>query len=45
LRPIGSRISGGRRTPFVVDLKNRVGDVETDCRDRLYVWLLRIVGP
>src|SRR2546429_1677215 len=27
-----------------VDLKNRLGDVETDCRDRLHVWLLRIVG-
>src|ERR1700747_3877388 len=25
-------------------LKNRLGDVETDCRDRLHVWLLRIVG-
>ena len=28
-----------------VDLKNRFGDVETDCRDRLHDWLLRIVGP
>src|SRR5262249_7403341 len=28
-----------------VDLKNRLCDVETDCRDRLHVWLLRIVGP
>jgi hypothetical protein len=27
-----------------VDLKNRLGDVETDCRNRLHVWLLRIVG-
>src|SRR5690348_16625610 len=27
-----------------VDLKNRLGDIETDCRDRLHVWLLRIVG-
>src|SRR5215471_16204937 len=27
-----------------VDLKNRLCDVETDCRDRLQVWLLRIVG-
>jgi hypothetical protein len=27
-----------------VDLKNRLCDVETDCRDRLHVWLLRIVG-
>jgi hypothetical protein len=26
-----------------VDLKNRLGDVEADCRDRLHVWLLRIV--
>src|SRR6202011_1051113 len=25
-----------------VDLKNRFGDVETDCRDRLHDWLLRI---
>jgi hypothetical protein len=25
-------------------LENRLGDVETDCRDRLHVWLLRIVG-
>src|SRR6266576_486171 len=24
--------------------KNRFGDVETDCRDRLHDWLLRIVG-
>src|ERR1700741_3016757 len=27
-----------------VDLKNRLCDVETDCRDRLHIWLLRIVG-
>src|SRR5260370_33235744 len=27
-----------------VDLKNRLGDIETDCRDRLHVWRLRIVG-
>jgi hypothetical protein len=27
-----------------MDLKNRFGDVETDCRDRLHDWLLRIVG-
>src|ERR1700746_1375573 len=27
-----------------VDLKNRLGDIETDCCDRLHVWLLRIVG-
>src|SRR5258707_12232864 len=27
-----------------VDLKNRLGHIETDCRDRLHVWLLRIVG-
>src|ERR1700746_2338920 len=27
-----------------VDLKNRLCDVETDCRNRLHVWLLRIVG-
>src|SRR5437660_3002365 len=27
-----------------VDLKNRLGDVETDCHDCLHVWLLRIVG-
>src|SRR5262247_2927301 len=27
-----------------VDLKNRFRDIETDCRDRLHVWLLRIVG-
>src|SRR5262245_42044915 len=27
-----------------VDLKNRLRDIETDCRDRLHVWLLRIVG-
>src|ERR1700688_3539590 len=26
-----------------VNLKNRLRDVETDCRDRLHVWLLRIV--
>src|SRR5207344_2242380 len=25
-------------------LKDRLGDVETDCRNRLHVWLLRIVG-
>jgi len=23
-----------------VDLKHRLGDVETDCRDRVHVWLL-----
>ena len=28
-----------------VDLKNRFGNVETDCRDRLHDWLLQIVGP
>src|SRR5262245_26348663 len=27
-----------------VDLEHRFGDVETDCRDRLHVRLLRIVG-
>src|SRR5215475_3533166 len=27
-----------------VDLKNRLSDVETDCRHCLHVWLLRIVG-
>ncbi len=27
-----------------VNLKNRLCDVETDGRDRLYVWLLQIVG-
>src|SRR5216684_1691206 len=27
-----------------VDLKNRLGDIETDCRDRVHGWLLRIVG-
>ena len=27
-----------------VHLKDRLGDVETDCRDRLHSWLLRIVG-
>src|SRR3990170_2412019 len=27
-----------------VHLKNRLCDVETDCRDRLHDWLLRIVG-
>ena len=26
-----------------MDLENRLGDVETDCRDRLHVWLLQIV--
>src|SRR5215831_13411927 len=27
-----------------VHLKNRLSDIETNCRDRLHVWLLRIVG-
>src|SRR5215813_14379416 len=27
-----------------VDLKNRLSDIETNWRDRLHVWLLRIVG-
>src|SRR6516165_559596 len=27
-----------------VDLEHRFGDIETDCRDRLHAWLLRIVG-
>src|SRR5262249_22273588 len=27
-----------------LDLKNRLSDIETNCRDRLHVWLLRIVG-
>src|SRR6266404_2409810 len=27
-----------------VDLENRLGDIETDCRNRLHVWLLRTVG-
>src|SRR5674536_400644 len=27
-----------------VDLENRLGDVETDCRDRLHASLLQIVG-
>src|SRR5262245_33365329 len=28
-----------------VDLKKRLSNIETDGRDRLHVWLLRIVGP
>src|SRR5271154_329641 len=27
-----------------MNLKNCLPDVETDCRDRLHAWLLRIVG-
>src|SRR5271154_6537822 len=27
-----------------MNLKNCLPDVETDCRDRLHTWLLRIVG-
>src|SRR5277367_1050782 len=27
-----------------VDLEDRLGNVETDCRNRLHSWLLRIVG-
>jgi hypothetical protein len=27
-----------------MSLKNRLGNIETDCRDRLHDWLLRIVG-
>jgi hypothetical protein len=27
-----------------VDLENRLGDIETDCRNRLHVWLFQIVG-
>jgi hypothetical protein len=27
-----------------VNLKNRLRDIETDCPDRLHIWLLRIVG-
>src|ERR1700733_13691047 len=27
-----------------VNLKDRLRNVETECRDRLHVWLLRIVG-
>src|SRR5664279_3374669 len=27
-----------------VDLEYRLGDIETDCRDRLHVWLLQMVG-
>src|SRR5215472_11058697 len=27
-----------------VDLKNRLSDIETDRRDRLHAWILRIVG-
>ena len=29
---------------YAVDLEHRFGDIETDCRDRLHAWLLRIVG-
>src|SRR5262249_37645798 len=28
-----------------MNLKDRLRNVETDCRNRLHVWLLRIVGP
>jgi hypothetical protein len=28
-----------------VDLKNRLGDIEADCRDRLHAWLLQLWGP
>src|SRR5450756_443909 len=27
-----------------VDLEYRLGDIETDCRDRMHAWLLQIVG-
>ena len=27
-----------------VNLKNRLRDIETNCRNRLHAWLLRIVG-
>jgi hypothetical protein len=27
-----------------VDLENRLGDIETGCRNRLHVWLFQIVG-
>ena len=27
-----------------VDLEYRLGDIETDCRNRLHAWLLQIVG-
>jgi hypothetical protein len=27
-----------------VDLKHRLRNIETDCRDRLHVWFLQIVG-
>src|ERR1700685_522457 len=27
-----------------VNLKDRLRDIETECRDRLHVWLLQIVG-
>jgi hypothetical protein len=29
---------------YAVDLKNRLRNIETDCRNRLHAWLLRIVG-
>src|ERR1700691_3695998 len=32
------------RSIDAVTLKDRLRDVETECRDRLHVWLLRIVG-
>ena len=28
-----------------VDLEHRLGDVETDCRNRLHAWLLQLWGP
>ena len=32
------------RSINAVDLEYRLGDIETDCRDRLHDWLLQIVG-
>jgi hypothetical protein len=29
---------------YAMHLKDRLGDIETDCRNQLHRWLLRIVG-
>src|SRR6478609_2683268 len=54
-RVAASRRTPGRRDQLTADdhlpgsinavyLKDRLGDVETDCRNRLHNWLLRFVG-
>ena len=43
-RGAGASTAGVGPLIYAMHLKDRLGDIETDCRNRLHRWLLRIMG-